>query len=182
MTNEKIKENYIKFTELLRTNIEMAVNAYIKPEYQKITSVQMNAVIKTYFPNITIGLYDMKYQVTKWQTWLDIMDFDWTERKKYIGDTFDCDNFSGSFCARASEFFNLNTAGRFTCTVTTATGEVTQHRAVLIIALDENDQLAAYVMESQNDKWVKVVKGQEIVIPNNYQQAWKYVGGLTEFN
>jgi hypothetical protein len=50
--------------------------------------------------------------------------------------------------------------------VTTATGEKIAHRAVLIIALDENDELAAYVMESQNDKWVKAVRGQKIIISN----------------
>lgn len=182
MADEKLKANYQQFVELLRKNIEIAVTTFIKPEYQKITSVQMNAAIKKYFPTISVALYDMKYQVAKWSIWQEIMALDWTERKKYITDTFDCDNFSGSFCSRAAEFFNLNTAGRFTCMVTTVTDEKIPHRAVLIIALDENDELAAYVMESQNDRWAKVVPGQEIVIPNDYQVAWRYQGNLTEFN
>ena len=183
LTPEQLKQGYEKLIEILRQNTEQAITTYIKPEYQKITAKQLATLVNKIFPNMPVNLYDNTYLLTKWSTWQTIIKFDWTNKKKYITDMFDCDNFSGSFCARASEFFNLNSAGRFSCQVITKTGEILPHRAVLIAAIDENDEIALYVIESQNDKWVKVrFSNQSILIPNDYEEEWQYRGTLAEFN
>lgn len=178
-----VKEQYQKFVELLRSNTETAVQTFIKPKYQKITGAVLTAKIRELFPGMAINLYDQQYQLMGWESWLQFIDLDWTDRKKYLTDTYDCDNFSGSFCSRAAELLNVNTAGRFTCTIITGTGERIAHRAVLIAAIDENDKLALYVFESQNDKWFKVNSSTDaIVIPNDYGESWRYYGNLTKFN
>lgn len=182
MADEKLKEQYKQLIGILQKNTRMAMESFIKAEYQKVSAALLQSKIAKIFPGMICTMYDRQYQLTKWTTWIDIIDFDWTNQKQYVTDVYDCDNFSGSFCSRAAEFFNLNTAGRFSCVVTTATGEKIPHRAVLIAAIDENDEIAFYVFESQNDGWQKVVNCSEIVIQNDYQKAWSYQGNLCEFN
>lgn len=173
-----INSAYKSFIEIMWNNILKSYQSLFKLEPKVVTFNDMVNTVHKVFPGIAINLYDEKYAVIRWSSWQDIIFYDWTRKKKYVADTFDCDNFSGSFCARAAEIFNLNTAGRFTCVVTTATGELLPHRAVLIIALDEADNLSCYVYESQNEGWQKVVSPTQTIKIG----SWKYQGNLCEFN
>ena len=40
-----------------------------------------------------------------------IINWDWTDKKKYVADKYDCDNFAFSFKARMDRKFHLNNVG-----------------------------------------------------------------------
>ena len=171
-----INQAYLKFVNLLWDNIVKAYGSCFKVKVEMIDYEYMIEVLGTVFPNIQKIMYDQKYAITDWDTWKRIIEFDWTDRKQYVADTYDCDNFSGSFCARAAELFNLNSAGRFTCTVKTSKGQTLPHRAVAIVARDEG-KLKVFIFESQNDGWQEVKVGQPIKIKD-----WEYTANYVEFN
>jgi len=133
---------------------------------------------KTGLPKSSIAMYDRRYYLTDWAVWQKLIEYDWTNEKQYKADIFDCDNFSSSFCSRMAEIYELNTAGRFSCELRNpiTNKHIGDHRAV-IIPTQETDGLHLFVLESQNDKWTEVKKGQPIVIGN-----WKYVPGWIELN
>lgn len=121
---------------------------------------------------IVPNLYDEKYHTTDIETWKKIIENDWTNKKKYVTDTFDCDNYSNAFCAYCADIYDLNSAGRFSVEMTNIkTGEKSHHRAVIIV--DKN--LDCWLLESQNDKIVKLEKGRIPVI-DNWQYKVHFIG------
>jgi len=120
-------------------------------------------------------LYDQKYNTTDIETWKTIIENDWTNKKKWTADTFDCDNFAGAFSSYCADIYGLNTAGRFTVELTDPKTDVHigYHRAVIIV----DDKLDCYLLESQTDKLVKIVKGVDPVIDN-----WKYKVNYIDMN
>lgn len=122
---------------------------------------------------IVPALYDEKYHTTDIETWKTIIENDWVNKKKWITDTFDCDNFANAFCAYCADIYGLNTAGRFSVELLNAkTGQhIGYHRAVIII----DDKLNCYLLESQDDRMVKIEKGYLPVI-GNWQYKVHFVG------
>ncbi len=116
---------------------------------------------------IVPALYDEKYHTTDIETWKTIIKNDWTNKRKYVTNTFDCDNFSNAFCAYCADIYELNSAGRFSVELLDAnTGKhIGYHRAVIII----DNKLECWLLESQTDKIVKIGKGRIPVIG-----GWKY--------
>jgi len=112
-------------------------------------------------------LYDQKYHTTDIETWKTIIENDWTNKKKWITDSFDCDNFAGAFCAYCADIYGLNSAGRFTVELVNpvTNSHIGYHRAVIIV--DSN--LNCYLLESQTDKMIMIERGKDLVIDN-----WKY--------
>jgi hypothetical protein len=55
------------------------------------------------------------------------------------------------------------------------------HRAVLIVAYDENKVLSVYAYESENEGIIKVEKGKQISIPV-FGTIWNYTPVDGEFN
>lgn len=86
-----------------------------------------------------------------------------------------CDNFAGAFSSYCADIYGLNTAGRFTVELTDPKTDVHigYHRAVIIV----DDKLDCYLLESQTDKLVKIVKGVDPVIDN-----WKYKVNYIDMN
>jgi hypothetical protein len=173
-----INQNYKSFLTILWNNILTAYQKLFHIQYTVITASEIQTAVRKVFPNLGMGLFDEKYQLAPWTFWLDFIQYDWTEKKKYIADFYDCDNYSGSFCARAAEIFNLNSAGRFSCNVTLPNGNYLPHRAVIIVAVDEVGNVACYVYESQNDGWQKVVTPSQTIKIG----SWTYKGTFCEFN
>jgi len=124
---------------------------------------------------LAISLYDEKFHTTDIETWRTIIEYDWTNKKQWIEDTFDCDNFAGSFSAHVADIYGLNTAGRFTVELRDAKTDkhIGYHRAVIII--DSN--LNCWLLETQTDKMVKIIKNEYPIIDN-----WKYVVQYISFN
>ena len=107
-------------------------------------------------------LYDERFHTTDIETWKTIIENDWTNKRKYVAEIFDCDNFAGAFCAYCADIYGLNTAGRFTVELVNAkTGKhIGYHRAVIIV----DKELDCYLLESQTDKMVKIESGVMPVI------------------
>jgi len=175
MEDKQIKfEMYQKLgSELLDRGKWFLANA-TKINRTIFSAVGMHGAVKD---NVGISpiLYDEKYHTTNIETWKTIIENDWTNKKEWITDIFDCDNFSGSFCAYCAEIYNLNTAGRFTVELLNpeTNAHIGYHRAVIII----DDKKDCYLLESQTDEMVKIESGVMPVIGK-----WKYKVNFVEFN
>ena len=148
---------------------------------QMITGQNLAEVVHAVLPTMMVALNDQNYAITSIASWQRIITDDWTSRKKYMADTFDCDNFSDCFRAHAAELYNLNSAGMFHCSVSINGGTPIGHRAVVICALDENDNPAIYCYESENEAYVKVVLGQPIK-NTVFGETWAYTPLDSEWN
>jgi len=178
-----IDDQYEAFIYLMWSNIAKATQKAAGVEYQVISKAKMLDVLTKTFPNKQIILNDEKYYLTNINTWRKIIKFDWTAMKKYLVDRYDCDNYSDAFRAHASELYGLNSAGRMSCSVkVSATGEIIPHRAVMIVALDNHDEIGLWAYESQNEGLCKVEAGGEIDIANSYGTSWIYTPTYFDFN
>ena len=54
---------------------------------------------------------DTKFWTCNEEDWKKIIDFDWTNEKKYISEQYDCDNFAFNFKARVARKFGVNSVG-----------------------------------------------------------------------
>ena len=54
---------------------------------------------------------DNKYVAVPEAEFRKIINWDWTDNKKYIAEKYDCDNFAFSFKARVDRKFHVNTVG-----------------------------------------------------------------------
>ena len=64
---------------------------------------------------ITYGMdilaLDNKYLVTNQADMKKIIDWDWTDNRKYVAEKYDCDNFAFSFKAMVDRKFGVNNVG-----------------------------------------------------------------------
>jgi len=58
-----------------------------------------------------IYLSDRKYDTISWEDWKELIEYDWIDKRKYIDEMLDCDNFSHIFSGHMQEIYELNTAG-----------------------------------------------------------------------
>jgi len=116
---------------------------------------------------------DKEHYFTDWETWKQLLEYDWTDKKKYLTDRYDCDNFAGSFCARMAEIYGLNTAGRLYCDVYDKdTGvKINPHVAVLIIDKDKR----VFLMESQTDNLIEITDPTQRFVIGRWQYVLRYV-------
>jgi hypothetical protein len=174
-----ITEAQKQFINLMWDNLRLAYQrVYPTPKFV-ISSADLRDYVAIVLPTMPMETNDRIYQIAPWDSWKNIIQFDWTDRKKYISDIYDCDNFSDSFRAHMAEIFELNSAGQFSCAVTSDDKSLVgmPHRAVLIVALDENNKHAVYAYESQTGHFAKVVKGQPIKI-----DSWTYTPSYSRWN
>ena len=54
---------------------------------------------------------DTSYWTCSWADWVKIIDTDWLNRRGYVAEDFDCDDYSIAFKARMSERYGLNAVG-----------------------------------------------------------------------
>ena len=110
---------------------------------------------------------DSYHDTTNIETWKTLIEDDWIDRKEYISEIFDCDNYAGSFTAHMAEIYLLNSAGQVTVELRDAVTDkhIGYHRCVLIV----DDKLDCYVLESQDDRIIKMT-GDRFIIGN-----WRYI-------
>ena len=116
----------------------------------------------------SITLSDKKYYTTNWKTFEDIIEVDWTDKKKYLKERYDCDDFSYSFTTRISEIFELNTAGVAHGTIYKNGKKVGGHFWNAILVNGKNGK-ELYWYEPMSDKWTKDKKGEAIIMG-----SWEY--------
>ncbi|MHA1303382.1 MAG: hypothetical protein ACTSPI_06750 [Candidatus Heimdallarchaeaceae archaeon] len=121
---------------------------------------------------------DAKYYVPTLNSMKDIIKYSWTDKKQYQTDQYDCDDYALSFRAFCSELFGINTVALAkSIKVTTNTGKEIWHRACIFLA-EENGVISAYLLETQNDRFIKLEKGISPTLG-----TWKYnlANSLIEF-
>jgi hypothetical protein len=131
-------------------------------------------ISKNLFPGVS--LWDEKYYFESIDFYNKIIPYNWIQRKKYIEDRFDCDNFATKFNSYISDVFGLNTTG-------VSTGEVYgiytdklvgRHAYNMILATD-NGVLKPYLFEPMKNiiaEW----KGQKTALGD-----WKYTVEWSDF-
>ena len=174
-----IMKNKLKLFKQLGTKLGISSVYFLKRAFSIRPVVRYKSELakvvleKTGIPTFSA---DRKHSFVSWEIWKELIQRDWSDKKKYIKDFADCDNFSSSFCARMSEIYDLNTAGRLFCTVYDKdSGEkVSGHVAVLIVDKDQR----VFLLESQTDRYLEIAnRSQRLVIGN-----WRYVLNYVRFN
>jgi len=149
-------------TTLTTAGIKMIRSAFdISPI--KITNTDLYAFLRDITDNKLnyISLADQNYYLIPWEQWKEIIEVDWTDKKKYLKDRFDCDNFAFLFAARMAEIYDINSAG-------VVHGKVNVgHFWNAIIVKDEN--LRLYYYEPMKDLYTEYKKGSPVVMGN-----WNY--------
>ena len=92
---------------------------------------------------------DNKYQVTTQKDMKKIIDWDWTDNKKYVAEKYDCDNFAFSFKAMVDKRFGLNGVGLVI--------DYSGGHAYNIVVFQDG---SVKIFEPQSDRWPKVGRGQ----------------------
>lgn len=110
-----------------------------------------------------ISLADQNYYLIPWEQWKQIIEVDWTDKKKYLKDKFDCDNFAFLFAARMAEIYDINSAG-------VVHGKVNVgHFWNAIVAKDSMGNLRLYYYEPMKDLYTEFKKGEKVVMG-----SWTY--------
>ena len=91
---------------------------------------------------------DSKYWVCSKKEFEDWISWDWTNKKQYVSEEYDCDNFAFSFKARCDRKIGINAVGL----VIDYSGG---HAYNLVIFSDAAPEL----FEPQGDRWVEGGKG-----------------------
>ena len=91
---------------------------------------------------------DSKYFVCDEKSMKAIIDWDWTDNKKYVADKYDCDNFAFSFKSMVDKRFGLNNVGL----VIDYSGG---HAYNIIVFSDGTSK----IFEPQSDSWPTMGRG-----------------------
>jgi hypothetical protein len=86
---------------------------------------------------------DGTYYTTDQQTFTNIVKWDWTDTRKYITDTFDCDKFAMYFKSRISIDFGINAIGIVI--------DYSAGHAYNLVILKGSQGINWYLYEPQND-------------------------------
>ena len=111
--NQQQKINKIGKTigsSLVRIGTKMIQSSFsLKPT--EVIAHQVRTFLQGYGYKNNVTLSDGKYRLVPFYQWKEIIKIDWTDKKKYLTDFYDCDNFAFLFAARMAEIFELNSAG-----------------------------------------------------------------------
>ena len=86
---------------------------------------------------------DNNYYAVDMETFKKIVEWDWTDTRKYIADTFDCDKFAMYFKARVAIDFGVNAVGIVL--------DYSSSHAYNIVILKDQQGVKWYLYEPQND-------------------------------
>ena len=101
---------------------------------------------------------DNKYVAVSEKEFQKIIDWDWTDNKKYVAEKYDCDNFAFSFKARVDSKFHINTVGLVI--------DYDGGHAYNIIIFSNG---TSKIFEPQSDSWPKKGSGMYIFNRSNVE-------------
>ena len=104
---------------------------------------------------------DETYWGVPLETWQLILDYNGVDKRKYVKDVFDCDNFAILFAGTVADKFSLNGAG----IVIDFSGG---HAYSCILVVGEDGQPTFATIEPQNDRFVINPTGQ-------YDAEWGFI-------
>jgi len=145
-------------------------------KYTQIFATELRNLFKQRTGIDKVYCADEKYLLTDWDTWQSLIKYDWTNKKKYVYDIFDCDNFADTFAARMGEIYNLNSVGKARgIRLTTLDGQdLGWHRANVIAAL-VNNAVKFFLYEAQTDEFIEITSKEPVL------RGWKYTLNYFEF-
>jgi len=120
-----------------------------------------------------VSLWDEKYFIEDITFYNALIPYHWVNRKKYLSDVFDCDNFAFYFSSSIANIFGINTAGIASGTVYDAkTGKKLDRHAFNLILATDNGVIKPYLFEPMKGimtEW----KGQKTTLGDwKYQIEW----------
>lgn len=116
---------------------------------------------------LKIRFADRKYWYVNKKTMVDIIKYDWTDKRKYLSERYDCDDFADTFQSHLREIFGINTVGVLKSIewVDPKTGKhINWHRANLLLIENSNNEKEIYIFEPQEDILIRIIKGKDIII------------------
>ena len=126
------------------TTVKDAVSIISPPEITGHKDMSLGHVSKA-IGGAKMTWLDQKYIAVPQKEFQKIIDWDWTDNKKYIAEKYDCDNFAFSFKARVDRRFHVNTVG---LVIDYDAG----HAYNIIIFADGTSK----IFEPQSDSWPKM--------------------------
>ena len=149
--------------ENLIPNLKSCIDFFKLPdiEYEEQTGYEVrSAITKTivtlkntgkmpHSSKMEILALDSKFWTCNEADWKKIIDYDWTDEKKYVTEQYDCDNFAFNFKARVARKFGVNSVGL----VVDYSGK---HAYNLIVFSDGTWK----IFEPQSDRWPTLGIGQ----------------------
>lgn len=160
MNENKIKLNiYRIFGSQLEDRAHKIKKAAFKINYTIMDNRLITDIIKQK-TGLTPYCKDRKYWTTDLETINQILEYDWINKKKYISEQRDCDDFADYLNSYMSWVYGLNNFGRFTNTMIYKDGRKEPHRASIFITSDNS----MYALEPQTDEIIKVEKNKDIII------------------
>ena len=106
-------------------NLKEALNFFKLPTIEMVEEDKMFVAAAIQTPIITLKnsgkmphsarmnthYIDSKYHLCSEKDMTAIIKFDWTDRKKYVSEFYDCDNFAFNFKAMVARRFGINSVG-----------------------------------------------------------------------
>ena len=126
------------------TTVKDALSIIFPPEITGHKDMSLGHVSKA-IGGAKMTWLDQKYIAVPQKEFQKIIDWDWTDNKKYIAEKYDCDNFAFSFKARVDRRFHVNTVG---FVIDYDAG----HAYNIIIFADGTSK----IFEPQSDSWPKM--------------------------
>jgi len=124
----------IQYEERTGLDIRLAINQTIV-DWKNSGKIPHTATME-------IKALDSKFWTCNEADWKKIIDFDWTDEKRFVADQYDCDNFAFNFKARVARKFGVNSVGL----VVDYSGK---HAYNLIVFSDGTWK----IFEPQSDRW-----------------------------
>lgn len=104
------------------------------------------------FAKLNPTLLDTRYWAVPIETWQLILAWSGVDKKTYISDFFDCDNFAIAFSGEVAQRFQINSAG----IVVDYSGK---HAYTAILIRNGDDTLAIATIEPQSDAFILKTTG-----------------------
>ena len=125
----------------------------VRDTKQEFNNNQVKAALKASGLSKLQGVpLDNTYWGVSLETWHLILAYNGTDKKRYVKDTFDCDNFAILFAGSVADKFSINGAG---IVIDYSGGHA--YSALLVVTEDGN--LAFATIEPQNDEFVIKMDG-----------------------
>jgi len=140
------KSDRIALREKLKREVLPEIS-YYQSDWEVI-----DEVLKKLVGDIQRFLVDATYWLTDLDGMKKLIKFDWTDKKQYRADRFDCEDFAFAFKTHASEYWELTA-------VAWVWGAVYEGKTFLglhawnVITVKEGDDLKAYHYEPQTDQY-----------------------------
>ena len=135
----------------LITNGEMFLKQGFKVEPKIIKT--KNELAAWLSENVFKGqsLWDEKFYVESLDFYLSLIEIWWGDKKQYITDRYDCDNYARHFQSALSLYFGLNSAGTASGSVYDENGKFLARHAFNIILVSDNGVLKPYLFEGMRN-------------------------------